>query len=69
MPGNGRIPLTLVRAPSSATVPVSDGQVVLRPDTGAVEADTPEIMASSSAAPARRWNSWVMKAAMSKAES
>ena len=39
MPGNGRIPLTLVRAPSATQVPVSDGQVILRPDTGAVEAD------------------------------
>ena len=39
MPENGRIPLTLVRATSATQVPVSDGQVILRPDTGAVEAD------------------------------
>ena len=35
----GRIPLTLVRASSSADVPHASGQVILRPDTGVMEAD------------------------------
>ncbi len=35
----GGIPLTLVRASSSADVPHASGQVILRPDTGVVEAD------------------------------
>ena len=39
MPEIGRIPLSLVRAPSATQVSVSDGRVVLRPDTGVVEAD------------------------------